>query len=377
VSPDGQRVAFVHYDSTGTLTGKVSVVDQSGVVTPLTPTYVNIHGLTWRGNEIVFTGGGPLSRSVRAVLPGDAPRVISQIPSNVTVWDALPDGRLLIAQTDDRTVTNARFQGEEGDRDLSWLDASRIHDLSSDGNFILFTEFGLGGGSEYGVYLRGTDGSPAVRLGDGNGLALSPDNRWATSMEAAVPGERLVLLPTGTGETRTLEKHGLEYFDARWLPDGKRMVVLAREPGLRPQLFLYVLDGGRPSPLTPEGIVSWAMSTDGTTLAGRISGSPLRLYGVDGGPTRDVPGVTANDVPIAWLSDGLLVMRPTDPATPFGEAYKVDTTTGNTKRWQNILPRDRAGIMAFQSFRITPDGRTQAFAWHRSLSNLYLADGLM
>jgi hypothetical protein len=40
---------------------------------------------------------------------------------------------------------------------------------------MLFTEGGEGGGPKYAVYLRKTDGSPAIRLSEGNGLALSPD----------------------------------------------------------------------------------------------------------------------------------------------------------------------------------------------------------
>ena len=28
------------------------------------------------------------------------------------------------------------------------------------------------------------------------------------------------------------------------------------------------------------------------------------------------------------------------------------------------------------TFRATPDGRTQAYSWHRALSNLYVAEGL-
>ena len=35
------------------------------------------------------------------------------------------------------------------------------------------------GGPKYAVYIRKTDGSPAIRLGEGNGLSLSPDGKWA------------------------------------------------------------------------------------------------------------------------------------------------------------------------------------------------------
>jgi hypothetical protein len=33
--------------------------------------------------------------------------------------------------------------------------------------------------------------------------------------------------------------------------------------------------------------------------------------------------------------------------------------------------------MLLVSFRVTPDGHSHAYTWHRALSNLYLADGLV
>jgi len=81
-------------------------------------------------------------------------------------------------------------------------------------------------------------------------------------------------------------------------------------------------------------------------------------------------------VPVGWITDGLLVMRPGNPASPLGEIYRIDIKTGRQDSWKNILPRDRAGIMGQLSFRVIPDGRSHAYTWHRALSSLYLADGL-
>jgi hypothetical protein len=58
---------------------------------------------------------------------------------------------------------------EEGERDLSLLDWSLLRDISPDGKLILFDESGEGGGAVHAVYVRRTDGSPAVRLGEGVG----------------------------------------------------------------------------------------------------------------------------------------------------------------------------------------------------------------
>src|SRR5664279_5625921 len=61
----------------------------------------------------------------------------------------------------------ARPPGSEKDRDLSLLDWSLVRDLSPDGKLLLFDETGEGGGARHALYMRSTDGSPAVQLGSG------------------------------------------------------------------------------------------------------------------------------------------------------------------------------------------------------------------
>jgi dipeptidyl aminopeptidase/acylaminoacyl peptidase len=378
VSPDGRRVAFVQYSSPGQLSGRVMAVDQSGTVTPLSGEYLNIHGLAWRGDEILFTAADerPLARALHAVTLAGTNRVITRMAGNTTVWDALPDGRLVIAQTDDRSVLVAHRRDDDRERDLSWLDASSLADLSRDGNLLLFSEFGLGGGPDGAVYLRGTNGSAAVRLGAGRGVALSPDARWALCAPSKVPAPYLEILPTGAGEPRRLADFGLGYISARWLPDGKRLVVLAVAPGRGARLYLQDLEAGAPAPLTPEGVSTWALSPDGSTVAAGVPGPAIRLVGIDGSGSRDVPGLTGTETPVGWIADGRLVMRLRDPASPRGQIYRVDPGTGRHDPWKNILPGERAGIMLLQSFRVTPDGLSHAYSWHRALSNLFVAGGL-
>ena len=181
IAPDGRRVAFVHYRSPGSLLGRVAIVDHTGTVAALSDEYLNVHGLAWKGDEIWYTAADeqPLFRALCAVTPGGTRRTITRTAGNATLWDAAPDGRLVIAHTDDRAVVIARRPEDVGDRDLSWLDASWVADLSHDGQLLLFTESGQGGGPAMAVYLRETDGSQAVRLGEGRAIALSPDTRWA------------------------------------------------------------------------------------------------------------------------------------------------------------------------------------------------------
>lgn len=376
ISPDGTHVAFLHYTAPLSLIGRVSIVDRAGTVKVLSAESRNVHGLAWRGHEILYTAADdrPLFRALHAVTPAGASRTIARLVSNITLWDVLPDGRLVLAQTDDRSV----MIGRKGDRerDLSWLDASYVDDVSRDGRVVLFTEQGQGGGPDVSMYLRGVDGSAAVRLRSGRAVALSPDARHAICFPAGfAPATQLEIVPTGAGEGRRIDGHGLTFLGARWLPDG-RIVVQAVEAGTRPRLYLHDLSSGRPKAITPEGIDSWAVSPEGSTIAARVAGAAIRLYGLDGSAPRDIPGLSSVESPIGWITGGLLVMRPTDPDSPFGQIYKIDVKTGRQEAWENILPRDRMGIMHFGRYRSSPDGKSQVYTWHRALSNLYLADGL-
>src|SRR6185369_16463090 len=100
-------------------------------------------------------------------------------------------------------------------RDLSWLDGSRVADISDDGQTLLFVERRDGiGGSEAATYLRRVTAADAVRLGDGWPLGLSKDGKWALAYVA----KSLVLLPTGAGPVRTVTRLD-ENEGAVWLPD--------------------------------------------------------------------------------------------------------------------------------------------------------------
>ena len=109
------------------------------------------------------------------------------------LFDIFHDGRILMGRASwRRELMGTAIEGGK-ERDLSWLDYSYPADLSSDGKTVLFDEEGVGGGARYGktqeltysVYVRSTDGSAAVRLGEGSAEALSPDQKWVI---AQIPG---------------------------------------------------------------------------------------------------------------------------------------------------------------------------------------------
>jgi len=102
--------------------------------------------------------------------------------------------------------------GENSERNLSWFDWSIALDLSPDGRTVIFSESGEATGGKYGIFMRKTDGSPAVRLGDGavNAL-LSPDGKWVATSDLESPAQ-IQLLPTGAGQPRRLTSDGMAHF---------------------------------------------------------------------------------------------------------------------------------------------------------------------
>jgi hypothetical protein len=379
IAPDGRRMAFVHYRAPQSLLGRVCVMDMSGKLTKVTDDYVNIHGLAWRGEEIWYSASEdrPLFRAIMAVRPGAAPRVVARVPVNVTVWDCAADGRLLIAQTDDRAVMIARVAGRADDRDLSWLDASWVADVSRDGQKVLFSETGQGVSAVPAAYLRGVDGSPAVRLGSGMPLALSPDQRSALILEggyaAGAPRSTIRVVPTGVGEMSMLPGADMECISARWLPDGRQVILQAAAQGTGPRLFRIDMPDGRPEPVSPVGVIAWAISPDGSRVAWVRPGGGIQILRLGDAP-GPVPGSVAVGRLLGWIDAGLLVAPP--DAAARGDIALIDPESGRKRPWANILPKDSAGIMLLAAFSASQDGHTIIFSWHRATSNLYLATGL-
>src|SRR5262249_7686876 len=150
------------------------------------------------GGEVLFTAAKEGSnRALYGVTPSGRLRLLMRVTASLTIQDVSRDGRVLVSQDDTRIGSLARIEGDVRERDLSWLDWSVATDLTADGKAFLFFESGEGGGAGYSVYVRKTDGSPAVRLGEGAAGTLSPDGKWALSLIHVTSQPQLVVLPTG------------------------------------------------------------------------------------------------------------------------------------------------------------------------------------
>ena len=307
ISQKADTIAFIDHPQLGDDGGAVAVVDLNGKTTTLCTGWDSIQGIAWSpgGDEIWFTAtrtGG--DRSLYAVNLAGAVRLLARVPGELTLLDVGRDGSVLLTRGNDRAGMIGLAPGEAKERDLSWLDWSVPGDLSADGRTVLFGETGEGGGPKYAVYLRKTDGSPAIRLSEGIGVALSPDGRWALARPNVTPST-LVLLPTGVGEAKPLTHDSINHLWARWLPDGKRLVYSGNEAGHGFRLYLESPGEGKPRPISPEGVNPWVViSPKGDFAASVGPNHKVYLYPVGGGEPVPVSGSELDEAPTGFSADG-------------------------------------------------------------------------
>ena len=289
-------------------------------------------GLAWsgKGDDVRFTAtrSGEAS-ALYAVTTGGKQRLVARGPTNLTLDDIARDGTVLLSSDNYSTPVVALPPGQTAERDLSWLDALAIFDLSDDGKSFLFQYYGEGSGTNYTSYLGKTDGSPAVRLGDGAAIALSPDGKWALSV--VNEPRQTVLLPTGPGQIRKLERPGLDSDgDDTWAADGKHVVFTAREPGKGPRCYQQDIEGGRPQALTPPGFSGTRtgprMSPDGKFLLVRDGNDKLVLFPLSGGQPSEVRGLNPDEMVLRWSGDSrrLYLYRP-----PTSQIFALDPFSGH------------------------------------------------
>ena len=258
VSPRGDWVAFIdHADrSPGLLRGlrRRGRPDGCGKKT-LSTGWADLYGLAWRpdGREVWFTAARRNEfKALRAVTLAGEERLITRVMGQLDLEDVSRSGRVLVGHPNFRFDMVVRAPGESKERELTWLGLSQVADLSKDGSRVLFTELPEGAGEGGSTYLRPTDGSPAVRLGDGVAQALSPDGKWALSLLTSP--SRLILLPTGAGQVRDLTRPGLTYLWGARFIDSRRVLFAAESNGA-PRAYAQDIDGGEPRAIGPEGIV--------------------------------------------------------------------------------------------------------------------------
>ena len=369
-SPDGKTIAFLHHPGAGD-DGAVEIVDRAGRKTELAAGWSTVQGLEWSGSgEIWFTAARQgIEREIWAVTTSGKLRLVRTMQGTPALLD-LSGTNALVTEDDYRSGAFALLAGETVTRDLGWFDWQSDRALSSDGKLFLFDESGEGGGANGSVYLRGTDGSPAVRLGDGVGLALTPDSAWALTRLPA--SQQFVLVPVKAGQPRTFPKDSFGNSPyGVFLPDGTRFVFVAAEPGHGSRLYVQSVETGPAKPMSAEGLAQSRIfvSPDGRVVAAIGPDLKVHLYPVDGGPVVDLAGSLSGDSPAGSTADGRSLY-----VSQAGERCvldRIDVATGGRTHVRDLAVSDAAGIIAVGAARVSLDGRVILGNFTRILSTLY------
>jgi len=381
-SPDGKYLAFdVHADAYDDR-GQLVILRADGRPVAVSPTFESVQGIAWNpsGSEVWFTS--PLeSGQVQALSLSGKIRSPLSVAGRLFLRDIAPDGQLLADQGLVRRGFVVSSTDHTLQRDLSWLDYGYLRALSDDGKTVLFEEEGNAvAQSTYMVFTRNVDGSPAVALGPGYGVALSHDKQWALAEKLTEPVNEMWLLPVGPGEARRLSPPSLNgSVVGAFLSGGKRVVYVASESGHPERCWLQETDGAAPRPITPEGVVGWLLSPDDKWLItgkGDVNSVTLdTMVALEGGKSQPVAGLRPGELLMGWTAHGQLYAGlPPSTADPVAHIDVLDPFTGARHHWQDVVIPIIAGTEV-SLILITPDGSRYAWGYRFAVGDLYTVDG--
>ena len=377
-SPKGDRIAFVEHPVPNDDGGTVAIVDLAGKKKTVSGSYATIAGLAWSpdGSEVWYTAAEVgANRALHAVsASGGQARTLARIAGSLTLRDAAPDGRTLVTHDSVNLGIMGRAAGAPEEIDLSWFDWTLLNDLSDDGRRVLFTETGEGGGAGYSTFVRGLDGSPAVRIGEGVGFELSPDGKSVLALVGSPAKREIVIYPTGPGEIRKIPSGGVNPRAAGWVADGRSIFVGGRENDRPPRDFVFDLASGKHRAVSPEGYRGVASSGDGKRFITRGPDNVYYFGSTEGGEPVRIPGLEPRDVVAEWADDGRIFVQKPTPGQAVLRLVTLDPVTGRQQPWRDLSPQDTTGIHAVRGFVLSRDG-AYAYGYYRTLSTLFLVGG--
>ncbi len=380
ISPDGKWVAFAdHENPGGDDEGSIAVIssDGNGKERKLSSGWETIEGILWSpgGDEIWFTSASNSSATnPNAVTLSGKQRAITNVPGGMWLED-MRSGTALMITHQDRIGIRGFAPGAKEERELGWFGWSIVRDISRDGRKIVFEEEGNGGGPNYTVFVRDTDGSPPARVGEGLALAISPDAKWVISKLPR--GGPLNLVPTGAGEARQLTHDAVSYSAVRWLPDAKHLLAQGIEPGHAARDYLIDISSGDSKPITPEGVAGVHPSPDGASTAVLGPDGKWGIWQLEGREVRLIPGLDSTYLVIGWSPDaGSVYAFQTRASETVAKVLKVNIVTGKMDPWRTFGAEMAAGINNVGPPNLSGSNTAYAYTYGRELSEAYVVTGL-
>ncbi|HZC66466.1 MAG TPA: protein kinase, partial [Candidatus Dormibacteraeota bacterium] len=374
-SRDGKKIAFIEHPIFGDDLGSIFVTDLGGHRQNLTETYASAQYLAWspNGEEIWYSAvSDGVYRSLFAATLRGKVRPLLSVPGDLNIQDTLPDGRVLVDSVNSRIILMVSSPNDAKDRDFSQMDYTHMVRFTADGQQVLLGD--AHSGKLYGVFLRNMDGSPAVRLGDGDPMDMSADGKYVLSRLATAP-DQLALLPTGAGESRQLTHSQVSHLDARFFPDG-RIFAVGNEPGHRERTYLLDMQGHE-APLTPEGVQAIAVSPDNKFLLTRNDDfTAVQLFPLDGSAPRSLPQFQKGDRPFDFTQDGAAILTRRNTSQGAAEVWRVDLNGTHRTLLRSISLSEPVSITDRLAISMSRDGKNYAYRYARHLSAEYIVQGL-
>jgi len=374
ISRSGDAIALLDHPQFENDRGKVVVTDTEGKVKHSSEMFPGAQGLVWAPTgDVWFTA---VSRSIPSVatralmsLTDSGSRFLLIAPGEMTIHDVSADGLALITvQNRTRTIT-VWVAGTE--KDLGWLDRSFFQQLSNDGTMIVFSEVGKAGGAGGLTYLRNLDGATAMKLSEGYAIGMSGDNKWvAVGLQTDPPQYRLV--PTGAGETRTIQFPQTEQATfVGFSADNRHLLFNRVNAERKQQTFQSDLDGANLRPYTSAGTVVVRVAPDGCCeLHADAEAMQVRRIGSDN--VEPIRGLTVNEQ-VAGASNDLDVLYVVSRIGFQVKLWKLDRHSGARQQIAELAPHDATGVVAINNVGVSADGKTIVYGYTRETSDLYLA----
>ncbi len=385
-SPAGDKIAFVDHSILGDDRGHINVIDRQGNRKLLTPEYSSIQGVGWSpdGKEVWFTGGVTTEpRALRAVDLSGNQQVLLAAPAVLHLQDISKDREVLLTVEDYRDQQLLVDTATGKVQDVSSFPFQITEAVSRDGKMLLFDTYETGANSDYNLYTQRTDGSAPAMIGQGAGVALSFDGKWALALDP-LHVDRLRVIPTGIGEARTLTAPaGHTYIGATMMPDDKRLLIVAVAPGHAPATYLQDVDTGSARQITSEGRYAtniddalMSVSPDAKYSIVTDGESHYWLQPLDGGEASEIKTLSEGDKPLQWHNDSQNIFVEHSTSVDTVEIYDLNLATGQRKLWTRFSPPDKTAMLALRHPIITPDGAHAVFIVQRIFSTLFLAKGI-
>ena len=347
ISPSGDRIAFAEHPIPVDNRGDVAIVDTSGKKTTLSAGWEDLGQTAWSpdGREIWFSGSkqGHRPLHVRGDTLGARRASCLTGAGSLNLQDVAPDGRVIVSNGGRRLSMIVRAPGATEEKDLAWMDYSwPSRSLRRRTAASLQRAGGRRRARIRGLpsrHRRVSRPSASARV---TSHSLSHDGRWAIATDLST--HTLMLLPTGTGQPRAIPSHGITAYSwAGFFPGDKRIVFAGtdKDGGTRDatcRTSTAAHRGRSPRTASRPRATPSHRTASGWRRVIRVS---LRLFPVDGGEPKTVPGTEARGSadPMERATARLLYVRNGRmPARSLCDRRRVRQT--------NTAPRARAAEIA-------------------------------